>query len=92
MKPGIHPEYKAARIVCACGNAIETRSTVEEIHVEICSSCHPFFTGRQKLIDTAGRVEKFRAKYGLSGETADEAVDEAGADTEEESEESAVEA
>ncbi|HUF88780.1 MAG TPA: 50S ribosomal protein L31 [Gemmatimonadota bacterium] len=92
MKPGIHPEYKAARIVCACGNAIETRSTVEEIHVEICSSCHPFFTGRQKLIDTAGRVEKFRAKYGLSGGTADEAVDEAGADTEEESEESAVEA
>lgn len=84
MKPGIHPEYKAARIVCACGNAIETRSTVEEIHVEICSSCHPFFTGRQKLIDTAGRVEKFRAKYGLSGETQ--------ADTEEESAESAVEA
>lgn len=92
MKPGIHPEYKAARIVCACGNAIETRSTVEEIHVEICSSCHPFFTGRQKLIDTAGRVEKFRAKYGLSEAAADEAVDEAGADTEEESEESAVEA
>lgn len=91
MKPGIHPEYKAARIVCACGNAIETRSTVEEIHVEICSSCHPFFTGRQKLIDTAGRVEKFRAKYGLS-EAAEEAVEEAVADTEEESEESAVEA
>jgi len=81
MKPGIHPEYKAARIVCACGNAIETRSTVEEIHVEICSSCHPFFTGRQKLIDTAGRVEKFRAKYGLSGETGVETE----ADTEEES-------
>ncbi|HYO46735.1 MAG TPA: 50S ribosomal protein L31, partial [Gemmatimonadota bacterium] len=48
MKSGIHPEYKAARIICACGNTIETRSTVEEIHVEICSSCHPFFTGRQK--------------------------------------------
>jgi len=69
MKSGIHPEYKAARIVCACGNVIETRSTVEEIHVEICSSCHPFFTGRQKLVDTAGRVEKFRAKYGMSGES-----------------------
>ena len=66
MKSGIHPEYKAARIICACGNVIETRSTVGEIHVEICSSCHPFFTGRQKLVDTAGRVEKFRAKYGLA--------------------------
>jgi len=76
MKSGIHPEYKAARIVCACGNVIETRSTVEEIHVEICSSCHPFFTGRQKLVDTAGRVEKFRAKYGLKGESAGEGVEE----------------
>lgn len=65
MKAGIHPQYQAARIICACGNIIETRSTVPEIHVEICSSCHPFFTGRQKLVDTAGRVEKFRAKYGL---------------------------
>lgn len=64
MRSGIHPEYKAARIVCACGNVIETRSTAEEIHVEICSSCHPFFTGKQKLVDTAGRVEKFRARYG----------------------------
>lgn len=65
MKTGIHPAYRDARIVCACGKIIETRSTVAEIHVEICSSCHPFFTGRQKLVDTAGRVEKFRAKYGL---------------------------
>ena len=73
MKPGIHPEYQAARIVCACGNIIETRSTVPEIHVEICSSCHPFFTGRQKLVDTAGRVEKFRAKYGKR-EAAEEAA------------------
>jgi large subunit ribosomal protein L31 len=64
VKPDIHPEYREARVVCACGNIIETRSTVSEIHVEICSSCHPFFTGRQKLVDTAGRVEKFRAKYG----------------------------
>jgi large subunit ribosomal protein L31 len=67
MKKDIHPEYVDARIVCACGNVIETRSTVAEIHVEICSSCHPFFTGKQKLIDTAGRVEKFRAKYGMRG-------------------------
>lgn len=72
MKSGIHPEYKQARIVCACGNVIETRSTVEEIHVEICSNCHPFFTGKQKLVDTAGRVEKFRAKYGLGGEEEEE--------------------
>ncbi|HKY61416.1 MAG TPA: 50S ribosomal protein L31 [Gemmatimonadota bacterium] len=64
MKKEIHPEYVDARIVCACGNIIETRSTVAEIHVEICSNCHPFFTGKQKLVDTAGRVEKFRAKYG----------------------------
>jgi len=63
VKPDIHPEYREARIVCACGHILETRSTVPEIHVEICSSCHPFFTGRQKLVDTAGRVEKFRAKY-----------------------------
>lgn len=67
MKKDIHPQYVDARIVCACGNIIETRSTVAEIHVEICSSCHPFFTGKQKLVDTAGRVEKFRAKYGKRG-------------------------
>ena len=63
MKTEIHPEYVNARIVCVCGNVIETRSTQEEIHVEICSSCHPFFTGKQKLVDTAGRVERFRRKY-----------------------------
>jgi len=75
MKSGIHPEYKDARIVCACGNTIETRSTIEEIHVEICSSCHPFFTGKQKLVDTAGRVEKFRAKYGRKEETVEEGAE-----------------
>lgn len=64
MKPGIHPEYAPAQITCACGRVTETRSTVGEIHVEICSHCHPFFTGRQKLVDTAGRVERFFAKYG----------------------------
>jgi large subunit ribosomal protein L31 len=67
MKTAIHPEYKAATVTCACGNIIETRSTVQKIHVEICSNCHPFFTGKQKLIDTAGRVEKFRKKYNLKG-------------------------
>ena len=65
MKEGIHPEYKLATISCACGNVIETHSTVENIHVEICSNCHPFFTGKQKLMDAAGRVEKFKKKYGL---------------------------
>jgi large subunit ribosomal protein L31 len=64
MKKGIHPEYKKTRITCICGNVIETRSTQEEIHVEICSNCHPFFTGKQKLVDTAGRVERFQRKYG----------------------------
>ncbi len=66
MKEGIHPKYEKAKISCACGNVFETRSTVPEIHVEICSSCHPFFTGKQKLVDTAGRVERFRRKYGIS--------------------------
>jgi large subunit ribosomal protein L31 len=64
MKEGIHPNYQAAKIVCACGNIIQTRSTRPEIHVELCSSCHPFYTGKQKLVDTAGRVERFRKKFG----------------------------
>jgi large subunit ribosomal protein L31 len=64
MKEGIHPRYEKATIVCACGNTIETRSTLPTIHVEICSACHPFFTGKQKLVDTAGRVERFQRKYG----------------------------
>ncbi len=67
MRPGIHPEYKKTLITCACGRVSETRSTVDELHVEICSHCHPFFTGRQKLVDTAGRVERFIAKYGEGG-------------------------
>jgi large subunit ribosomal protein L31 len=65
MKAGIHPEYKLTTITCACGNVIQTRSTVQNIHVDICSQCHPFFTGKQKLVDTAGRVERFKRKYGL---------------------------
>ncbi len=63
MKEGIHPDYKAARVVCACGNVIETRSTRGDFHIEICSSCHPFFTGKQKILDTAGRIERFRTRY-----------------------------
>lgn len=68
MKPGIHPEYMASKITCACGRETETYATVEEIHVEICSHCHPFYTGRQKLVDTAGRVERFRRKYGSAAD------------------------
>ncbi len=64
MKKNVHPEYQECQVICACGNTFTTRSTKKEIHVEICSSCHPFFTGRQKLIDSAGRVEKFKKKYG----------------------------
>ncbi|MHB9036807.1 MAG: 50S ribosomal protein L31 [Armatimonadota bacterium] len=65
MKAGIHPKYEKTQVTCACGSTFETRSTVEEIRVEICSACHPFFTGKQKIIDTEGRVEKFLAKYGM---------------------------
>ncbi len=65
MKKDIHPAYKVTKVACACGNAFETRSTIKEIHVEICSNCHPFFTGKQKLVDTAGRVEKYMRKYSL---------------------------
>jgi large subunit ribosomal protein L31 len=65
MKAKIHPKYEKTNITCACGSVIETRSTVKDIKVEICSSCHPFFTGKQKLVDTAGRVERFRQKYNL---------------------------
>ncbi len=68
MKTDIHPEYQDARIVCACGRVTETRATTEELHVEICSHCHPFFTGQQKLVDTAGRVERFLSKYGREEE------------------------
>ena len=65
MKQGIHPEYKEITVHCACGSEFTTRSTrKEELHLEICSACHPFFTGKQKLIDSAGRVERFTRKYG----------------------------
>lgn len=63
MKDGIHPEYQKATITCACGNIVETRTTVGDYSVDICSNCHPYYTGKQKLIDSAGRVERFRRKY-----------------------------
>lgn len=63
MQQDIHPNYKQTTITCACGNVIETGSTVENITVEICSACHPFFTGKQKLVDTGGRVEKFNKRF-----------------------------
>ena len=70
MKSGIHPKYEMTTITCACGNVIETRSTVKNIQVEICSACHPFFTGKQKLVDTAGRIERFNKKYGIKSSEA----------------------
>jgi large subunit ribosomal protein L31 len=100
MKPGIHPEYKLTKITCACGRVSETYATVDELHVEICSHCHPFFTGRQKLVDTAGRVERFRRKYGGSSageveveveEPAAEAIEEPAAEAVEEPVAEAVE-
>ena len=63
MKNDIHPEYKTITAVCACGNEVEIGSVLQELKVEICSACHPFFTGKQKLVDTAGRIEKFRKRY-----------------------------
>jgi large subunit ribosomal protein L31 len=65
MKAKIHPKDEMTKISCACSNVIETRSTVKDIKVEICSACHPFFTGKQKLVDTAGRIERFRKKYNI---------------------------
>jgi large subunit ribosomal protein L31 len=63
VKQGIHPEYVNAVVRCSCGNTFETRATTAEIHVEICNVCHPFYTGKQKLVDTGGRVDRFRRRY-----------------------------
>jgi len=63
MKPEIHPEYQVATFHCACGNEIVTRSVLPEVRIEICSSCHPFYTGKQKIVDSAGKVERFRRRY-----------------------------
>ncbi|GBD84380.1 50S ribosomal protein L31 [bacterium BMS3Abin02] len=64
MKAGIHPKYVEATVTCSCGNTFKTRSTKPELHVDLCNECHPFFTGRQKLVDTGGRVERFQKRYG----------------------------
>lgn len=63
MKENIHPKYQKCKVTCACGNTFETRSTIKEINVEICSECHPFYTGKKKLVDSGGRIEKFKRKY-----------------------------
>ncbi|MCC6715080.1 MAG: 50S ribosomal protein L31 [Gammaproteobacteria bacterium] len=66
MKQNIHPAYSEITVTCSCGNTFQTRSTAgKALHVDVCSACHPFYTGRQKLVDTAGRVDKFRRKYGM---------------------------
>jgi large subunit ribosomal protein L31 len=70
MKEGIHPEYKSSKVLCACGAVIETRSTRGDFHIEICSSCHPFFTGKQKILDTAGRIERFKNRYAATNAAA----------------------
>ena len=70
VKPDIHPEYKVGTVTCACGHSFQVRSTVGDMNVEICSACHPFFTGKQHLVDSAGRVEKFMKKYGLADKKA----------------------
>ncbi|RMG01898.1 MAG: 50S ribosomal protein L31 [Nitrospirae bacterium] len=67
MKADIHPQYKEVKVTCACGESFVTRSTRDKIQVDICSKCHPFFTGKQKMLDTEGRVEKFRKKYAKHG-------------------------
>jgi large subunit ribosomal protein L31 len=70
MKTGIHPDYKEITVVCSCGNRFQTRSTLgKELHVEVCAACHPFYTGRQKIVDTAGRVERFKQKYTRGAKT-----------------------
>ena len=69
MKDGIHPNYVACSVTCGCGSAFETRATVAELKVEICGACHPFYTGKQKFVDTAGRVEKFRQRYAAKAST-----------------------
>lgn len=68
MKADIHPNYVQCKVTCACGNTFETRSTIGDMKIEICAACHPFFTGKQKLVDTAGRVERFNRRYGLKNQ------------------------
>ena len=74
MKKGIHPKYGECTIVCVCGNTVHTRSTKENIHVEICSQCHPFYTGKQKLVDSEGRVDRFKKRYATKKKEGSEAL------------------
>lgn len=74
MKKDIHPKYSEVTVTCGCGESFTTRATVDKLAVEICSKCHPFYTGNQKLVDTAGRVEKFQRRYGWSGDAAAQAA------------------
>ena len=73
MKEGIHPKYVDCEVTCACGNSFTTRSTVDKLRIEICGLCHPFFTGKQKFVDTAGRVEKFKKRYNWSDKSEEKA-------------------
>jgi large subunit ribosomal protein L31 len=75
VKAGIHPDYKETSVKCSCGNTFTTRSTEAELHVELCNECHPFFTGKQKLVDTGGRVERFQKRYGRKNFTGDPSTD-----------------
>lgn len=78
MKPEIHPEYSAIKATCSCGNVVETRSTLcEDIHLDVCSACHPFYTGKQKILDSGGRVERFRKRFGsrTAAQAADSSAD-----------------
>jgi large subunit ribosomal protein L31 len=81
MKQGIHPEYQIATVHCACGNTFQTRSTKAELRVEVCSNCHPFYTGKQKLLDTGGRVERFQKKYANRPQPAQRASESVEAET-----------
>lgn len=78
MKENIHPEYKETKVVCSCGNSFTTRSTAEKtLSLEVCSQCHPFYTGKQKIVDTAGRVDRFQQKYGSRGKSQPSAEEQA---------------
>lgn len=93
MKQGIHPEYKLATVHCACGNTFQTRSTQDDLHLDVCSVCHPYFTGKQRLMDTAGRVERFRRKWSSKeAAPAADAVESEGEESAAESESEAPEA
>ena len=79
MKPNIHPEYVETTITCACGNSLQTHGTVPGLRVDICSNCHPFYTGKQRLVDTAGMVERYRRRYNIGDEEAGDVAEQADA-------------